>query len=235
MSTSTIASIVSAPGFALTVTGLVWAGAMRLSRVSRSAFNPVLTSVIAVIAILLLLDIDYTSYSEDVSLLLALLGPAIVALALPLRRNRHLIAANLPGIVTATVAGSLAGVVATFWIATAMGLDGTLVHAITPKHATSAVSAALATATGGPASLAAVLSVLTGIIGAVLAVPLLRLARVRNPLVTGLTLGVTAHAIGTARAFEVSTTAGAMASVGMALGAVVVPLLVALAIVLGVL
>jgi putative effector of murein hydrolase len=223
------------PAFALTLTCLVWAGAIQLTRISRSVFNPVLTSVIAIIAVLLLLDIDYASYRDGVSVLITLLGPAIVALALPLYRNRRLIASNLSGILTATVGGSLVGVFATFAVATGLGLDATLVHAVTPKHATSAVSAALATATGAAASLAAVLSVVTGVIGAVFAVPVLRLVRVRDPLVTGLTLGVTAHAIGTARAFDEDATTGSMAAVGMAIAAIVVPLIVSTALIAGVL
>lgn len=225
--------MLTAPAFALLLTGLVWTAATRLSLVSRSLFNPVLTSVVAVIGVLLLLDIDYSTYRDGVAILTTLLGPAIVALALPLYRNRRLVGANLPAILTATFGGCVAGVLATLAVATSMGLAPEIARAAAPKHATSAVSAALAAATGAPTALAAVLSVLTGVTGAVLAIPLLRLARIRDPLVTGVALGVTAHAIGTARAFEEDATTGSMAAVGMAVSAVVVPLVVAVATVAG--
>jgi putative effector of murein hydrolase len=214
------------PAFSLTLTVLVWVGAVQLSRHSRTWFNPVLTSVVVIVAMLIALDIDYATYSSGVSVLLVLLAPAIVALALPLRRSRRLIKANLPMIVTAALAGSAAGVAATLLLATSLGLDAALVHAAIPKHATSAVSAALASATGGHDSVAAVFSVLTGIIGAVLTVPLLRMSRMRDPIVTGLALGVTAHAIGTARGLEEDDATGATAAVGMTLAAVIVPLIV---------
>jgi putative effector of murein hydrolase len=221
------------PAFALMVTALVWVVASRLQKMVGSLLNPVLTSVVAIATMLILADADYSSYKQGVNGLIVLLGPAVVALALPIRRNRGVIRAHCLGLFAGAIAGTVAGVVATVLIAQAAGLGPALGHTLAPKHATSAVSAAVAGTTGGSESLAAVISILTGITGAVFAVPLLRLLRVRDSIVTGLSLGVSAHAIGTARAFDENPTAGAMSAVGMAIAAVAVPLVVALGVLTG--
>ena len=72
---------------------------------------------------------------------------------------------------------------------------------------------------GGLPSLTAVLVVVTGIIGAVLGTRLFALMRIRDDAVKGIAMGVAAHGIGTARAFQVSSGMGAFSGLAMALSA----------------
>ena len=69
-------------------------------------------------------------------------------------------------------------------------------------------------------TLTAALVLLTGIFGAVVVTPLLNVLRVRDWRARGFAVGVAAHGIGTARAFQVNETAGAFSGIGMGLNAV---------------
>ena len=109
------------------------------------------------------------------------------------------------------------------FVAWLLGVPYEILLTLAPKHATSAVSAAVAGALGTDVSLAAVFSILTGILGAVAGPPLLRLVRVKDPVSQGFAIGLSAHAIGTARAMELGRTTGASSALGLALAALLVP------------
>jgi putative effector of murein hydrolase len=86
---------------------------------------------------------------------------------------------------------------------------------------------------GVDASLAAVFSILTGILGAVLGPPLLRSMRLRDPVAGGFAIGLSAHAIGTARAMEEGAAMGESSALGLALASLLVPLTILVASLLG--
>jgi len=218
--------LMHSPAFAVTLTIGVWVCALQLQRLSKVLFNPVLTSTIVIITALSILGVPYTAYRDGASALVVLLGPAIVALAVPVRRHRRLVRAQAPALLIAVTLGSIAGIATTVLLATWLGLADATTTALAPKHATSAVSAAVMSVVGGSESLAAVVSILTGIIGAAIGIPLLRLLRITDPSVTGVAIGVSSHAIGTARAFDEGATEGAMAVVGLVIAAIVVPVVI---------
>jgi putative effector of murein hydrolase len=218
--------LLDTPAFAIVITLGTWVGALQLQRLSRLVFNPVLTSTVVIIVALLILDVPYSDYRDGVSGLILLLGPAIVALAVPVRRHRRLARTHARTLIPAVMLGTVAGIGSTIALATALGLTNTITVSLAPKHATSAVSAATVSVMDGTESLAAVASILTGIVGAAVGIPLLRLVRVRDATITGLTLGVSSHAIGTARAFDEGDSEGAIAVVGLVLAAILVPVVI---------
>ena len=209
--------------WALAVTLLVWSGAVWLSRFGRGILNPVLVSTIAIVAILLVGRIPLEAYAEGTVPLTAMLGPAIVALAFPIWRHGKELGRLLPALVVAAVVATIVGAASTVFVAWLLGVPHDILLSLAPKHATSAVSAAVAGALGTDVSLAAVFSILTGILGAVAGPPLLRLVRVKDPVSQGFAIGLSAHAIGTARAMELGRTTGASSALGLALAALLVP------------
>ena len=221
--------VFSHPLLSLTLTLLVWSAATRVAARAGAWANPVLVSTLAIVLVLLATGTSYRDYRDGVGLLTTLLIPAVVALAVPISRHASLLGRALPAVVFASIAGTAVGIVATMAVARALGASRQLVVALAPKHATSAVAASVADVLNGDGSLAAVLAVLTGIAGAVLGIPLLRVLGVRDPLASGLAMGVSAHAIGTARALEQDPSIGAMSAVGMAVASLVVPTLIAVA------
>ncbi|MFA7440937.1 MAG: LrgB family protein [Sphingomonadaceae bacterium] len=215
----------------LAVTLAVFAAADALSRRLRRhpLAHPMILSTPALIAILLLTDTPYAVYADDTALLTFLLGPATVALAVPLWRHLSLVRAVVKPLLAALLAGTCTAVVSAVGIAWAFGAPAEVLASLAPRSTTTPVAIALATGLGGIASLAAIIAVASGLVGAMAATPLLNALSVSDPRARGLATGIAAHGIGTARAFEVSEVAGTFSGIGMALSAVTTALILALA------
>ncbi|MBF8162825.1 LrgB family protein [Ectopseudomonas hydrolytica] len=194
--------------------------------------QPVLVSMLTVIGILLLCGLSFTEYRSSVSLLTLLLGPATVALAVPLYLNlRRIRQLFWPIILTLSIAGTLATLLGA-GLAWLFGAERLMLMSMAPKSVTSPIAMLVAEQIGGIAALAAVFVMITGVIGAMVGPSLLRLCGVRHPAALGMALGITAHAVGTARALQESDECGAFAALAMSLMGVITAVLLPLAIVL---
>jgi predicted murein hydrolase (TIGR00659 family) len=187
--------------------------------------NPVLIAVALLGALLWLTATPYATYFEGAQFVHFLLGPATVCLALPLADNLPRLRRALLPVIAALLAGSFAAMASALAIARAFGADAALLAALAPKSATAPVAIGISEGMGGQPTLTAVLVILTGITGAIIATPLLNLLRLKDWRARGFAVGVASHGIGTARAFQVHPTAGAFAGLGMALNAVLTALL----------
>lgn len=206
----------------LTVTFLAWVAADALARFFRlnPLANPVLIAVVLVACLLKLSGTPYKTYFDGAQFVHFLLGPATVALAVPLHANWPLVRRYMAPMAAALLAGSVTAVVSTLAIAAALGAPRTVLVSLAPKSVTAAVAMAISDQAGGEPALTAVLVILTGVIGAVIGTPLMNALRLRNYAARGFAIGLAAHGIGTARAFNVDPVAGAFAGVAMALNAV---------------
>jgi predicted murein hydrolase (TIGR00659 family) len=226
--------LATTPLLGLTVTLVAYVGAYEIYR--RSGFNPllnpVLLAVVALVTLLWATDTRYETYFEGAQFVHFLLGPATVALAVPLYRQFHHVRRSALAIGVALLAGSLTAVVSAVGIGWALGASKQTLLSLAPKSVTTPIAMGIAEKVGGLPSLTAVLVILTGIIGAVFARWLLNLIRVKDWRARGLAVGVAAHGIGTARAFEAHEVAGAFSSLAMGLNglatAVLLPLLIRL-------
>jgi putative effector of murein hydrolase len=193
--------------------------------------NPVLFATCILGGGLLVTDTPFEVYAQGSQGLYLLLAPATVALAVPVHRHLPIIRRCWPAILLATGIGGIGAAVCTVSLAHALGAAHRTVLSLAPKSATAAISIVVSDAVGGIASLTAVSTILTGVFGAMFALPLLRLLRIRDPRAIGFGLGVASHAIGTATALGVSEVAGAFSAVGLivngTLTAMVVPAIVA--------
>jgi predicted murein hydrolase (TIGR00659 family) len=194
--------------------------------------QPVLVSMLAVIGVLLACGLSYDEYKESAKALTIFLGPATVALAVPLFLNLKRIRQLLwPTLLTLLIGGVVAtgmGVLLAWWF----GADHMMLMSMAPKSVTSPIAMLVADQIGGIAALAAVFVLITGVIGAILGPELLRRIGVHHPAAQGLALGMTAHAVGTSRALQEGEECGAFAALAMSLmgvgTAVALPLAVAL-------
>ncbi|MFD1194577.1 LrgB family protein [Seohaeicola saemankumensis] len=181
--------------------------------------NPVLVAMVLLGGLLWMTGTPYGTYFEGAQFVHFMLGPATVALALPLYANRAQIRRALLPMLAALLAGSATAIVSALWIASAFGIEGPVWLSLAPKSTTAPVAIGISEQLGGLPTLTAALVILTGIIGAVIVTPLMRLMRIRDWRARGFAVGVAAHGIGTARAFQVNDTAGAFAGIGMGLNA----------------
>jgi len=164
-------------------------------------------------------DMPYATYFEGAQFVHFLLGPATVALAVPLYFNRAKLRRLWLPLLGGLVVGSITAAVSAIGIAWLFGGSGETLLSLAPKSVTAPVAMGIAEKLGGLPSLTAILVVATGILGAVLGPMTLNLLRVRDQATRGFALGVTAHGIGTARAFQESEQAGAFSGLAMALNA----------------
>ena len=206
----------------LPVTALAYVAATRLPR--RPLLNPTLIAMAALVGTLLLTGVPYAEYAHGTGPLSALLGPAVVALAVPLHRERETLRRHAGTIALGAGAGASCAIAVGLAAAAVMHLAPAWALALSSRSATAPISIALAGELHGAAALSAVLSVLAGVAGAALGPRWLDLVRVRHPLARGLAHGVASHGIGTARMLDETRLAGATAAVGMALGGAMVAL-----------
>jgi len=206
----------------LTATLIAYAVGDALFRAAgrRPYVNPVLIAVVLLASLLWIAGVQYATYFEGAKFVHFMLGPATVALAAPLYANLGKIKASAIPMIGALVAGSVTAIISALGVAYAMGVRGEVLLSLAPKSVTAPVALGVSEAIGGSPTLTAVLVILTGIMGAVMATPLLNLLRVKNWQARGFAVGVASHGIGTARAFQVNETAGAFAGIGMGLNAV---------------
>lgn len=198
-----------------------WAGdAVFRASGRKSIANPVLIAVILLGTVLSLSGTDYQTYFEGAQFVHFMLGPATVCLGLPLYDNLSRIKRAALPVVAALLVGSFVAISSALAIGKAFGLDQVLLASLAPKSTTAPVAIGIAERIGGQPTLAAVLVLLTGIFGAIIVTPLLNALRVTDWRARGFAVGVAAHGIGTARAFQVNETAGAFAGIGMGLNAV---------------
>ncbi|MCP9338054.1 LrgB family protein [Stutzerimonas xanthomarina] len=191
--------------------------------------QPVMVGMLLVVGTLYLCGIDYVSYRADASMIAVLVGPATVALAVPLYRHIRRIQQLFWPILITLVSGGVLGVALTLAIAGALGADLPVLMSLSPKAATMPIAMLVAEQLGGLASLAAVFVMLTGVIGTALGPLLLGWAGVDHPAARGLSYGINAHAIGTARALEEGDECGAFAALGMSLLGILIALFLPLA------
>lgn len=217
--------------FWLTLTLVVYSIADRLSLlVQRNPLaNPVLHSVWVIGIILVASGTPYPTYFDGAYFIHFLLGPSTVALALPLYENRRVVMRSLVPIVIALLVGSAATIGSVIACAVIFDLPKMITISSLPKSATSGVAMGISQSVGGDASLTAIIVVATGIIGAVMATPLLNVLRIEDRRARGFAVGLAAHGVGTARAFQVHPITGTFAGVAMSLNGLMTAVLVPLA------
>lgn len=202
----------------------------------KSGENPLVNSVaIAVIALIALLwatDTDYARYFDGAQFVHFMLGPAVVALAVPLYEHRREVRRTIVPIVVALLAGGTTAVISAVGIALVLGASVETITSLAPKSVTSPIAMGIAERIGGLPSLTAGLVIITGILGAIIGTPLFNAMGIKDWRARGFAMGVTAHGIGTARAFQVNEVAGTLAAIALGLNGVVTAILVPLLIVL---
>lgn len=214
----------------LTVTVCVFVLARLLYRRAggQAWLNPVLISVLVIVSYLTLTDTPYVQYFEGAQFVHFLLGPATVALAVPLYRQWRLMARHPVALAISILAGSLTALVSALVIAKLGGATNQALVSLAPKSVTTPVAMGISERLGGLPSLTAVFVILTGIVGASLGPWLLEKLRITNPMAQGLAMGVASHGIGTGRAVYMGEVAAAFSGLAMGLNGLATTLLLPL-------
>ncbi len=194
--------------------------------------HPVFVSMLMIIGLLVLTKTDYNTYFEGAQFIHFLLGPATVALAIPLYDHLARIRRLLLPILMTCIVGSVFAAATALAVGIAMDGDTRLLLSLAPKSVTSPIAIGISEQIGGYPSLSAGLALLTGIIGCLAAPLIFKLLKLKSETAMGFSLGLSAHGFGTAYAMQTSALAGAFAGLAMGLtgvfSSVLLPLLVTL-------
>jgi putative effector of murein hydrolase len=186
-------------------------------RSGRYLLSPLLLVPAVLLAVAVPLHTDYAEYSAYTHLLMALLGPATVAFAVPIWQQRALLARHWPALLLGMLAGSAVAIASSWWLANALALDGEVSRSLVPRSITTPFAMPVAQRLGGVPELAAIFVMLTGTCGALLGGLLLKWLPLRTALARGALFGVGAHGAGVARAQEVGREEGTVAGLVMVL------------------
>ena len=219
--------VADSPLFGLMITLLAYSFAFRLFEMAKRhpAVNPVLVSMLIVIPILLITGVSYEQYFEGGQIIHFLLGPATVALAIPLYRQLPKLKQVWLPVVVTTVTSVTVVAVFTILICDILGVSDVAMLSMSAKHVTTPVAMAISEEIGGIPSLTVILVFCTGIGGAIVGPYVLKLVGFRDAAVKGMAMGLTCHGIGTARALQINEEMGSFSGLGMALATIATALI----------
>ena len=190
--------------------------------------NPVAISVLLVSLILIFFNIQYERYFEGAKFIHFLLGPATVALAVPIYKKWDLIVINSKAIFISLLIGSVFAILVTYLLSLYFELPKELILSLLPRSVTAPIAMGISEIIGGIPSLTAIITLITGVIGASLGIFVFDLMKLKNMDARGFSLGLASHGIGTARAMSKNKNAGVFAAVGMGLSGLITSMLVPL-------
>lgn len=224
---SPIAYFEASPLIWLVLTLWVWWCADRVAAAlgRHPAVNPVLISVVVIMAVLDATGTPYATYLAGVQLIQFLIGPAIVAIAVPLFRNWSTVKQNALPILLALIAGCLTAITSVVMMGNAFALPRVITISLAPKSSTAGVAMAISQHLGGEPAMTAAFTVATSIVGAIAITSLARLLRIKDPATIGFAVGLGAHSVGTARAFQIDAIAGTFAGIALCLNAILTALI----------
>jgi predicted murein hydrolase (TIGR00659 family) len=190
--------------------------------------NPVAISILIVSGVLIGTDVSYERYFNGAKFIHFMLGPATVALAIPIYKQIHLIKKESGSIFISLVSGSLFAIFSTYFFAKLMNLDLEIIYSMMPRSVTAPIAMGISELIGGVPSLTAIITIITGIVGASFGTFALDVLRVKDMTARGFAFGLASHGIGTARAMSKNKTAGVFAALALGLSGIATSILIPL-------
>lgn len=205
--------------FILLTVAIYWASKKLYRFKPNVLLSPLLITPLMIICILGFGNIPYSTYNTGGQWLGKMIGPATIALAVPMYKNAAMLKKYALEIVAGVSGGWIVGVAAALIVSRMLDLDTSLIDSLLLRSTTTPIAIAITNMIGGISTLTAVFVIVTGIIGSVLGPFMIRAARIRSEVAKGILMGSSAHAAGTHKAFEFGAISGAIASIAMILTA----------------
>ena len=178
--------------------------------------NPVLITILVLIGLLIILDVPYATFKKSSQMINFLLGPSVVALGYILHKQIHYLKGNVISVLTSITVGAVVGIASILLIGKLFVADQTLIASLAPKSVTTPIAMALSESNGGIPALTAVVVVVAGVMGSIIAPPIMNWLGIKSPIAKGIALGASSHGVGTATAIQMGAIEGALS--GLAIG-----------------
>lgn len=217
---------ISNPAFFIALSvGAFYIGLLIQKKTKSLLLNPILIAMALIIAFLQIFHIDYQTYHENSKLIDFMLQPAIVCLAIPLYQQLGKIKQQLIPLLVSSVVGCVVGVISVVGIAWAMGAPKDIILSLAPKSVTTPIAMEVSKTIGGIPALTSCVVIFVGIFGAIYGYVILRRSRIQSPIAQGLSIGMSAHAVGTSKSMDISASYGAFSTLGLIINGVLTALL----------
>jgi predicted murein hydrolase (TIGR00659 family) len=209
--------ILRSPLFGVMISLIAFEIGLLINKKTRKSFlNPLLIAIAIVILILKTFDITLQDYNKGGQIISFLLGPATVALAVPLYKNFTVLKKNALPIIVGIFTGSVVSITSIILLSKAFGLDAVLSLSLVPKSVTTPIGIEISKQLGGVPEITVAAIIITGITGAIMAQVVFSVLKIKDKVAMGIAIGTSAHAVGTAKAIEMGEIEGGMS--GLAIG-----------------
>ncbi|MED3761102.1 MULTISPECIES: LrgB family protein [Peribacillus] len=184
--------------------------------------TPVFFSTVTIILVLLISGLDFEDYSPGKDIITYFLGPATVALAVPLYKNRKIIVKYAMPAISGMIFGLLVTLIIAFAIAKAFSLPPFIFQGLAVKSITVPIAVEITELYGGNSNISAAFVILTGVLGTMIAPKMMDKLNITMPFARGIAYGTIAHGLGTAQAAQESEFTGAVAGAAMAIAGILI-------------
>lgn len=220
-----MSSIITAYSIILTI--IVYCFSLKIAKSFPSSFtSPVFLSTFIIIIILILSHVTYLNYTPAKNILTYLLGPATVALAVPLYKNRDLVYKNLIPVFVGMITGTLITITSAIVLGKIWSFSNQILSSLSIKSITIPVASEVSKIIGANEQLVAAFVMITGMLGAMFGPKILDIFKISHPLSRGLSLGTISHGIGTAEAVREGDIQGAISGIAMGVSAIFTSLII---------
>lgn len=208
--------IITSQAFGIMLTMLFYIIANYLYQKTKiTFFNPLLVSTILLIIYIKVTKIDVNTFLTDLSGINVFLGPLIVSLAVPIAKQIDLIKKNLIPIIVGSFVGAFVSIASVVILGRIFNLTPDIIASVIPKSSTTPIAIEVSNRLGGIRAITVAVVVLSAVIGAVIIPVIIKVVKIKDPRIIGMGLGVTSHAVGTAKAIEIDSLAGAISGIAL--------------------
>ncbi|MCU6797068.1 MULTISPECIES: LrgB family protein [Paenibacillus] len=200
----------------LIITIAVYGLSKRLYRaVPKVYLSPILLTPTVVMIVLLLTGVPYETYHIGTEWLSEMIGPATVAMAVPLYKHLAILKKHALTIMVSVCFGSSLAIVSSVWLAKELHLQNQIIDSLALRSTTTPIAMAMTEMLGGTPAITAIFVLMTGLFGMIVGPLIIRLCRIEHEIARGVLFGTSAHTAGTSKAFEFSVVSGSISSVAM--------------------
>lgn len=196
------------------------------NKTKKAYFNPILIGIVLVVGVLMVFKIDYQVYNDSAKYISYLLTPATVCLAIPLYKQLEVLKHNFKAIVIGVCTGVITSMTSVYLFSLAFSFNNAAYVTFLPKSITTAIAMGVIEELGGYVSIGVAAIIVTGIIGNMVAIHILKLFKITHPIAKGLAIGCSSHAIGTTKALEIGEIEGAMSSLAIVVSGLITVVLI---------
>lgn len=215
-------TILDSPFFGIIITILSFnIGLLIFNKFKLSILNPLFVGVIIVMGIMKIFNIPLDYYKKGGDMMSLFLAPATIALSYPLYKQINKLKENFIPIIIGSLVGALTAILSVIFLGKALGIDTLILKSFMPKSITTPLGIELSQVLGGIPAITIFAIVITGITGNIVAPFICKLFKIKSPIARGLGIGISSHAVGTAKALEMGETEGAISALSIVIAGII--------------